>query len=417
MLKLPPRTPLCIVFLSLTAGCGSAADAPSEGALNTASGGATWEDPGLGSGGVATGGSADGSGGIAPGSGGLAPGVGGDVSGAGGIPSTGGTSVTGGTDGSGGEVSSGGVIDSGSGGVAASGGTSGDGGAPAAGGAGSGGAVSGSGGDAGTCTVATPPAEFVETIEATWDEMTGALEARGAGARPPNASVLSFENTILDQIFENDGELSYCVRYESTEVLSAANRDKLEAALERNINEWIDQLEGQDCFPYTRVPVKVVGWAAMNRATFNWADGEHPGLMYIGDDSHEDAPQCAQECGRFFHREAGYQYPGCSGGRANHYDMSLWLTEGFQGGAGGDWGQRVGRSYFTGAIDQPTLHILSHEMGHGFGFPDYYNWSTWVPGVAAPHSIMVAGAALEVTDWDTWMIRRLWSELKTDRGF
>lgn len=370
----------------------------------------TYEDPGLGSGGLGSGGSA--TGGTTTGAGGLLQGSGGVVGGDG----TGGASE-----------SSGGAVEPGSGGGIGSGGSTSSGGA-SSGGASSGGGTDGSGstssggsgntgGDSGTCTISSPPSEFVETIEATWDEMTGALEGQGAGARPPNASVLNFNNTILDQIFENDGELSYCVRYESTVTLSATNRDKLEDALERNLNEWIEKLEGQDCFPYDHVPVKVVGWAAMNRATFDWSDGAHPGLMYIGDDSFEDAPQCSQACGRFFHREAGYQYPGCTGGRESHYDMSLWLTEGFQGGAGGDWGQRVGRSYFIGAIDQTTLHILSHEMGHGFGFPDYYNWSTWVPGVPAPHSIMVAGAAAEVTDWDTWMIRRLWSELKADRGF
>ncbi|HSC89852.1 MAG TPA: hypothetical protein VLC09_21395, partial [Polyangiaceae bacterium] len=103
--------------------------------------------------------------------------------------------------------------------------------------------------------------------------------------------------------------------------------------------------------------------------------------------------------------------------RANHYDLSLWLTEGMNGGAGGDWGQRVGRGYFVGAASQPTLHILSHEMGHGFGFPDYYEWATWMPGTPAPPSIMVAGAAFEVTDWDTWMMRRLWSELRVSRNW
>jgi len=362
-----------------------------------------------------------GSGGVGPGSGGA--GVGG-ATGSGGTFGTGGNVGSGGAAlGSGGAASSGGTA---SGGAVASGGAS-SGGAPASGGSGSGGEPAsggapasggtGSGGEPGTCETLDPPSEFVETLDATWAEMTGQLEGQGAGARGPNSSVLVFDNTILDQLFEADGELQFCVRYESDVVLSATNRDLLEEALERNLNEWFDQIEGYDCFPYDHVPVRVVGWAAMNRATFDWADSDHPGLMYIGDDSFEDAPQCSQDCGRFFHRQAGYQYPDCEGGRDNHYDMSLWLTEGFSGGAGGDWGQRVGRSYFIGAINQTTLHIVSHEMGHGLGFPDYYNWSTWVPGVPAPHTIMVAGAAAEVTDWDTWMTRRLWSELRADRGW
>lgn len=361
--------------------------------------GMSFEDPDFGTGG----GNADpsSSGGGLNGSGGALSASGGGLSTSGGA-----TFGSGGQEGSTGGAGSGG---SGSGGLGSGG--LGSGGA-GSGGSGSGG--SGSGGS-GTCTTSTPPSQFTQTLDATWQEMTGQLVGQGAGAR--GGSILDFDNSILDQIFENDGALNYCVRYESTVTLSATNRDKLVAALERNLNEWIDQIEGYDCFPYDHVPVKVVGWAAMNRSTFDWQDGAHPGLMYIGDDSFESAPQCAQACGRFFHKQPGYQYPSCSGGRANHYDMSLWLTEGMNGGAGGDWGQRVGRGYFVGAIDQSTLHILSHEMGHGFGFPDYYNWSTWVPGVPAPHSIMVAGAAASVTEWDTWMMRRLWSEMREDRGW
>lgn len=69
------------------------------------------------------------------------------------------------------------------------------------------------------------------------------------------------------------------------------------------------------------------------------------------------------------------------------------------------------------SVDQTTQHIFSHEVGHGFGFPDYYNWSTWAPGVPAPPSIMVAGAQQRVTDWDSWMLRRTWTELKRNRGW
>jgi len=384
-----PLTLLCMV--SSTA-CSSAV-LPGDG------GGGSSGSGGTGNSGGSSGG-AFGGGGLQATGGGGGQGSGGDTIGGTGSASTGGV-------GTGGQAA---------GGAAATGGGTATGGAFATGGASDSGGTS-SGGALAECETLAPPSEYEAALDATWQEMTGQLEAQGDGARPPSASVLNFENTILDQLFEADGELRYCVRYESDVVLSADSRDLLEAALERNVNEWIDQIEGYDCFPFTHVPVRVVGWAAMDRDTFGWADGDHPGALYIGDDSFENAPQCDQDCGRFFHREAGYAYPNCAGGRDQHYDMSLWLTEGFQGGAGGDWGQRVGRSYFIGAIEQPTLHIVSHEIGHGLGFPDYYNWSTWVPGVAAPHSIMVAGAAAEVTEWDTWMTRRLWSELRVDRGW
>jgi hypothetical protein len=90
----------------------------------------------------------------------------------------------------------------------------------------------------------------------------------------------------------------------------------------------------------------------------------------------------------------------------------LWLTDDF-GFVGGDWGERLDRQYFVDSVEQDNQHILIHEMGHGFGFPDYYNWDVWSPTVAAPACVMNAGAAAQVTPWDSWMLRRTWSEIKT----
>lgn len=263
--------------------------------------------------------------------GGTGGGGSGGSSGSGGATGSGGSSGSGGAMGSGGSIGSGG---SSSGGTTGSGGTSGGSGGTAGSG--------GTGGSGGSCSIPEPPSNMRQTIDLTWQEMTGQLAHRGAGARAANSSVLQFRNTILDQVRETGGTLNYCVRYESTVPVTATQRDKLEAALERGINEWFDKLKGHDCYPHERIDVKVTGWAAMSRSTFQWQDGEHPGLMYIGDSSFENAPQCAQACGRFFNRQAGFQYPGCQGGRANHYDMSLWLTEGMNGGAGGDWGNAWG---------------------------------------------------------------------------
>ena len=204
--------------------------------------------------------------------------------------------------------------------------------------------------------------------------------------------------------------LRFCVRWDSSRSVDASTRDQIGPALQRNINEWFTELIGYDCWPYTgEIPVVVTGWAVRDSSLLQWSDDSVP--IYVND-IREDAPQCAEACGRFFHQESGYTYPDCSGGFANHYDMSIWLTDGFGGGVGGDWGQRVSPNTFLGSITGTNM-IVIHEMGHGFGFPDYYNWDVWAPGVAAPNSVMVAGAAQTVTDWDRWMIRHLWSELKS----
>ena len=55
-------------------------------------------------------------------------------------------------------------------------------------------------------------------------------------------------------------------------------------------------------------------------------------------------------------------YSSCPGGAERHYDQSLWLTDGFGGGAGGDWGQRIGREYFMDLLGSENIHILLHEL-------------------------------------------------------
>ncbi len=253
-----------------------------------------------------------------------------------------------------------------------------------------------------------------ETIDITWTEMTGGMEGK-TGARPASASVETFENTILDQAIENGGELNFCVRYESDVTVSATQRDKVEAALQRGAKEWFDKLVDYDCFPFDSISVKITGWATVNRATFDWQDGVVP--LYINQIGYENVAQCPDECSRFLRYHdgqstEGYTYPDCPGGADNRFDMHLWLTEGMTGGAGGDWGQRVGRAYFMDSLDSDHQHIWLHEFGHGFGFPDYYNWDAWTD-VAAPPSIMVAGAQFLVTEWDGWMLRHTYSNLKS----
>jgi hypothetical protein len=405
-----------------TSGTAGASGAPPAGGTSGAgagSGGSSGSAVGGGAGVMTTGGTF--AGGASGSAGGGQSGMGGSVSagtggGAGSSGSAGeggsaGFSGSAGASGSSGSAGAGGDGSSGQGGTAGGGGSAGtagsSGNAGASGSSGAGGSA-GAGGT-GPCQKPSAPSEMQQTIDLTWDEMTGEFEGE-TGARPRSASILNFRNAILDQLMETGGTLNYCVRWESNATVSSTLRDQIEDALIRGVNEWFSKLEGYDCFPYTEIPVKVVGWATRDRNLLSWSDDSVP--VYVND-IRENAPQCAEACGRFFHQQAGYTYPQCQGGIANHYDMSLWLTAGMQGGAGGDWGQRVGSEYFVNSVTQEHQHIWLHEFGHGFGFPDYYNWSEWVPGVAVPNSVMVAGLASQVTDWDTWMLRHLWSNVKS----
>ena len=166
----------------------------------------------------------------------------------------------------------------------------------------------------------------------------------------------------------------------------------------------MDTLVGFDGWPYNDVPVKVVGWAARDRSLLDFTD---PNIdFYIGVNDNEGIPQCSPSCGRFFNQNGNY--PNCPGGASRHYDMSLWLTPGMGGGAGGDWGQRIGNEYMVNNVNSENIHILLHELGHSFALDDFYDWTP--SGVTS--FIMKAGAATQITEFDKWMLRDWWRHLK-----
>ncbi|OAF58549.1 hypothetical protein VC83_05158 [Pseudogymnoascus destructans] len=168
------------------------------------------------------------------------------------------------------------------------------------------------------------------------------------------------------------------------------------SSLQTNVKKWTDNLTGFMGWPYDNIPVGVVGWAARNT---NLLQGSTSGIDVYTMTDQDGVPECDPRCGRFFHQDNNYvSYPG---GADHHYDVSLWLTAGMDGGAGGDWGQRVGREYFLPALDNP--HIWLHEFGHTMGFDDFYDWTP----TGQTNFIMLAGSS-HITEFDTWMMRGFW---------
>ena len=222
---------------------------------------------------------------------------------------------------------------------------------------------------------------------------------------------LNFYNLIFDQMIAAEGRLNYCVRWESDQQITATQRDQMEDMINRQYAHWVEWLRDYDCFPYDEVPVKIVGWAVADRNQLEWADNGVP--IYVGNLDAGGAPQCPEACGRFFHQDGNYN--SCPGGYDNHYDMSLWGTKGFGGGAGGDWGQRVSSEYILSTLTADHVHVIEHEIGHGFNLPDFYDAEQFPP-TGLPPAVMQAGAADSIQPWDGWMLRRVWSELKAQDG-
>lgn len=222
---------------------------------------------------------------------------------------------------------------------------------------------------------------------------------------------LGYRNLIFDQIHATNGKLSYCVRWESSERVSAEQRDRIEQMIGVQVNNWTQTwLGGYDGWPWPSIEVKVVAWAVKERSVLAWNDDGRT-RVYVGDLDAGGAPKCPDACSRMEHRDGNYA--SCAGGSAAHFDMSLWGTQGFEGGAGGDWGQRVASSNILAAAATPTAEaqIIEHEIGHGFNLPDFYDPPQFPP-TGLPPAIMQAGASDHITAWDGWMLRRVWSELR-----
>ncbi|MEJ3749946.1 cellulose binding domain-containing protein [Actinomycetes bacterium KLBMP 9797] len=244
-----------------------------------------------------------------------------------------------------------------------------------------------------------PPANLVQPLDEVWRHQEQTYN---------NGNLYGFTNYGWDQLFTNRGYINYCVRWDSSATVTAALRDQIHATLARQYKQWMDAMVGHNGFPYADVPVRVVGWAVRDRAQLQWSDTSVD--IYVNN-IRENAPQCAEPCGRFFVRNG--TYPNCPGGVARHYDHSLWLTDGFGGGAGGDWGQRMGREYFVNNLNAASITIFLHELGHTYGLDDFYDWTP--TGVS--NFIMRAGSSATITEFDRWMFRDWWRHLKSRYGY
>jgi hypothetical protein len=244
-----------------------------------------------------------------------------------------------------------------------------------------------------------PPANLVTPLGEVWAHQESTYN---------NGNLYGFRNYGWDQLFANGGFINYCVRWDSSATVTAAQRDQIHASLARQYKKWMDVMVGHNGFPYTDVPVRVVGWAVRDRAQLQWNDDSVD--IYVNN-IRENAPQCSEPCGRYFNVSGNY--PNCPGGKARHYDHSLWLTDGFGGGHGGDWGQRLGREYFMNNINAQNMYVLLHEIGHTYGLDDFYDWTP----TGQCCFLMKANTTPQITEFDTWMLRDWWRHLKSRYGY
>ena len=271
-------------------------------------------------------------------------------------------------------------------------------------------------------TISDMPSEYQYAADWIW---TNRIEREQSTVR---------RNTIFDKIVAGKGTINYVVKWQSYNTVTYEQRQQFETMLSDCINAWNDWLAGYENWPYEHIDVKVVGWAVIDKSCLLdlhddevvYTDTRYYDAQYDttnGRDTIPDKePYAPSELSRFDHFEdTSYEYPG---GLDKRFDMYMWATQGFPdiGGCGGDWGQRLSDTAYLGMLQNGSLHVLEHEIGHGFGMTDFYGGegeSDGFPPGGFPggeNSIMMAGSAVKITDFDGWMLRYMWTKIKDDSG-
>lgn len=326
--------------------------------------------------------------------------------GSGGTGSTAGTGANGGR----GDVSTGGG--SGTGATAGSG-------ADGGGGSGGDGATGGGGGTGGdgaggsvqqTCDdsapVPEPPADVADWINESWDAQLG-------------DNIESREAWLLDSVIKGEGQINLCVRWGATTPPSATVKSQLASSVEEWFNDWFRALGDHDCFPYgDGITTKITGWA-VKPGNESWVSDLGPDVKVYTQTDGEGEPKCPDACSFFSNWD--HDFSACPDGEAFHTDYWIWVDDQLPGGGGaaavgGDWGLRMPLAGFVNALGKSGSNVLEHEIGHGFGFQDYYDWTGSEP---AGGSLMIVGSqgGGEPSVGDTWLLRRTWSESKALRGW
>jgi hypothetical protein len=267
------------------------------------------------------------------------------------------------------------------------------------------GGATGSGGST-TCDWSDPPANVAAWVNESWNAQLG-------------NNIKNRKAWNLDNVMLNKGSMNLCVRWGASSAVPESVKTNLEATIARWFNDWFKGLGSYGCFPYGNgIQVKVTGWAV--RPGKESLLGTIPsGVPVYTETDGDGEPKCPDDCSSFVHWD--HKFPNCKAGADLHSDYWLWFDDTLPGGGGaaavgGDWGLRMPVSTFTGHFNDTSFMIAEHEMGHGFGIQDYYDWTGSRP---TGGSIMIVGStnSQPPTTADIWLLKRAWKEMKALRGW
>ncbi|KAL9622050.1 MAG: hypothetical protein Q9160_003549 [Pyrenula sp. 1 TL-2023] len=241
-----------------------------------------------------------------------------------------------------------------------------------------------------------PPPDLVAPLQQIWD--------RTVQMRPND---LTWKNWGYDQIMANQGKVNYCVRWDSSAPVTEDQRSQIARDLQTQHDKWMNWLYGFEGFPYTSVPINVVGWAVRDPALLQ---GSTSTIQVYTTVDQSGVPECDERCGRESHMDDDYSQ--CPAGPDRHYDRWLQLTQGITDGFGEYRGEQVGAEYLVQNLNEADVTILLHEIGHTYALDDFLDWQP----AGTTNFLMKAGSAKQITDLDGWMMRDWWRHIKDRYG-
>jgi hypothetical protein len=228
-------------------------------------------------------------------------------------------------------------------------------------------------------------------------------------------------DTIYDQLIAGNGTINYVVRWDSTKTLTYAQRLGLQKVLENALNQWNACLVGYADWPFEHVTVNIVGWCVLDKSCLqDIQPDENVFVNTISSTMRDYIIECGMDSDASAIPTLEPDLP-----NSVDYDMFFEAIDGMidYGGFGWHDGQYLSADATLGLIDGNTSeHILLHEMGHAFGFPDYYGDIGDDDGIppgdfpGGEGSVMEAGRAFQITTFDTWFARYAWSKLSAQSG-